>query len=47
MGTILEMTIHKKTLILRSAKTRQYPKGITKELSRIDRISMEGPILNK
>nr|QGT35022.1 NADH-plastoquinone oxidoreductase subunit 4 [Torilis scabra] len=46
-GAILEMAIHKKTPILTSARTRRYPKGITKKLSRIDVTAMDGPILNK
>lgn len=41
------MAIHKKTPILRSAKTKRYPKGITKKLNKIDMTAIEGPMLNK
>ena len=43
IGAILEMAIHKKTPILRSAKTKWYPKGITKKLNKIDMTAIEGP----
>lgn len=47
IGAILEMAIHKKTPILRSAKTKRYPKGITKKLNKTDMTAIEGPMLNK
>ena len=41
------MAIHKKTPILRSAKTKRYPKGITKKLNKMDITAIDGPMLNK
>lgn len=46
IGAILEMAIHKKTPILRSAKTKRYPFGITKKLNKMDMTAIEGPMLN-